>query len=83
MLHRWHQHLAGGAGGNANFAPVFSLWDVLFGTFYMPEGIVPAHYGVEDPAFPQGFLGQLIYPFRHLIDFRDGRDEVTSAPPAP
>src|SRR5262249_44765859 len=64
-FHRWH-HTSPSEGGNANFAPLFSAWDVLFGTFYMPQGETPAHYGVDDPTFPQGFLGQLAYPFRHL-----------------
>jgi len=81
VFHRWH-HTPPAEGGNANFAPLFSLWDVLFGTFHMPEGRIPAHYGVDDPVFPRGFLGQLAYPFRHLIDFRTVRDEVTSSPPA-
>jgi sterol desaturase/sphingolipid hydroxylase (fatty acid hydroxylase superfamily) len=84
VFHRWH-HTSPAEGGNANFAPLFSLWDVLFGTFYMPESQVPAHYGVDDPDFPEGFLGQLAYPFRHLLDFRSdgGRAEKVSAPPAP
>jgi sterol desaturase/sphingolipid hydroxylase (fatty acid hydroxylase superfamily) len=69
VFHRWH-HTSPAEGGNANFAPLFSLWDVLFGTFYMPESQVPAHYGVDDPDLPEGFLGQLAYPFRHLLDFR-------------
>src|SRR5262249_48333149 len=58
VFHRWH-HTSPSEGGNSNFAPVFSLWDVLFGTFYMPEGRIPVRYGVDDPTFPQGFLGQL------------------------
>ena len=72
VFHRWH-HTSPAEGGNANFAPLFSLWDVLFGTFYMPQGKVPAHYGVDDLMFPSGFLGQLAYPFRHLTNFRAAR----------
>jgi sterol desaturase/sphingolipid hydroxylase (fatty acid hydroxylase superfamily) len=81
VFHRWH-HTRPGEGGNANFAPLFSLWDVLFGTFYMPERSVPAIYGVDDPSFPQDFIGQVVYPFRHLIAFR-GRRELTDPSPAP
>jgi sterol desaturase/sphingolipid hydroxylase (fatty acid hydroxylase superfamily) len=62
VFHRWH-HTAPAEGGETNFAPTFSLWDVLFGTFYMPEGKLPQSYGVDDTQFPQGFVGQLIYPF--------------------
>ena len=62
VFHRWH-HTTPEEGGNRNFAPTFSLWDVLFGTFYMPAGRLPANYGVDDPQFPGGFLKQLMYPF--------------------
>ena len=82
VFHRWH-HTSPSEGGNANFAPLFSAWDVLFGTFYMPAGKIPDHYGVDDPMFPQGFLGQLVYPFRHLFDFGARPDEIISPPPAP
>jgi sterol desaturase/sphingolipid hydroxylase (fatty acid hydroxylase superfamily) len=82
IFHRWH-HTSPSEGGNANFAPLFSLWDILFGTFYMPQGKIPAHYGVDEPTFPQSFLGQLVYPFRHLIDFRASREKIMSPPLAP
>jgi len=62
VFHRWH-HSPPDQGGNKNFAPTFSLWDALFGTFYMPAGRLPQTYGVDDAQFPRGFLGQLIYPF--------------------
>jgi sterol desaturase/sphingolipid hydroxylase (fatty acid hydroxylase superfamily) len=61
VFHRWH-HTAADEGGNRNFASTFALWDVLFGTFYMPLGRLPARYGVDDPQFPSGFLAQLIFP---------------------
>jgi sterol desaturase/sphingolipid hydroxylase (fatty acid hydroxylase superfamily) len=63
VFHRWH-HSAPELGGEMNFAPTFALWDVLFGTFYMPAGILPHSYGVDDPNVPQGFWQQLAYPFR-------------------
>jgi sterol desaturase/sphingolipid hydroxylase (fatty acid hydroxylase superfamily) len=81
VFHRWH-HTPPAEGGNTNFAPLFSLWDVLFGTFYMPEHRVPTYYGIEQPNFPQDFIGQLVYPFRRLIDFCAAR-EITEQPPAP
>lgn len=63
VFHRWH-HTAPDEGGSKNFAPTFPFLDVIFGTFYMPKGRLPERYGVSDPDFPQGFLGQLLYPFR-------------------
>jgi sterol desaturase/sphingolipid hydroxylase (fatty acid hydroxylase superfamily) len=64
VFHRWH-HTLPDQGGDKNFASNFSLWDVLFGTFYMPAGKLPENYGVKEPNFPTSFGGQLIYPFRN------------------
>jgi sterol desaturase/sphingolipid hydroxylase (fatty acid hydroxylase superfamily) len=64
VFHRWH-HTPLDQGGMKNFAPAFSLWDVLFGTFYMPQAALPERYGVDDPRIPQGFFAQLIYPAGH------------------
>jgi sterol desaturase/sphingolipid hydroxylase (fatty acid hydroxylase superfamily) len=65
VFHRWH-HTTPDEGGNRNFASTFALWDVLFGTFHMPLDQLPAHYGVDDPNFPRGFIQQLAFPFtRH------------------
>jgi sterol desaturase/sphingolipid hydroxylase (fatty acid hydroxylase superfamily) len=63
VFHRWH-HGPPDKGGESNFAPTFAFWDVMFGTFYMPEGQLPDEYGVDDPNFPKDFIGQLIYPFK-------------------
>ena len=62
VFHRWH-HTAADRGGSSNFAGTFPIWDILFGTFYMPENELPDTYGIDDEHFPQGFGRQLIYPF--------------------
>ena len=51
-------------GGNTNFAGTFPLWDILFGTFRMPEGELPAHYGKDEATMPSEIVGQLVFPFR-------------------
>jgi sterol desaturase/sphingolipid hydroxylase (fatty acid hydroxylase superfamily) len=61
VFHRWH-HTLPDEGGEKNFAGTFSLFDVLFGTFYMPEGKLPERYGLADPAFPATFGPQVVYP---------------------
>jgi sterol desaturase/sphingolipid hydroxylase (fatty acid hydroxylase superfamily) len=76
VFHRWH-HTLPGEGGQKNFAPTFAFWDVLFGTFYMPEGRMPERYGVDDPEFPRGFFGQLVYPFK-----TSPRPQATAPAPA-
>jgi sterol desaturase/sphingolipid hydroxylase (fatty acid hydroxylase superfamily) len=65
VFHRWH-HTSLEEGGNTNFASTFPLWDILFGTFRMPEGRLPDNYGAPDAAVPNGFSAQLAYPFKQL-----------------
>ena len=62
VFHRF-RHTKPEEGGERNFAPNFSFIDLLFGTFYMPEGKVPQTFGVIEKV-PETFLGQLAYPFR-------------------
>jgi sterol desaturase/sphingolipid hydroxylase (fatty acid hydroxylase superfamily) len=64
VFHRWH-HTSLEKGGNTNFAGTFPLWDILFGTFRMPEHELPKAYGVDgEQAIPSEIGGQLAYPFR-------------------
>lgn len=63
IFHRWH-HTSVEEGGETNFAGTFPLWDILFGTFRMPQNELPASYGTDDPEFPGQIAGQLAYPFR-------------------
>lgn len=61
-FHRWH-HTKEAEALNKNFAGFFPLWDIVFGTYYMPRGKVPTDFGVPD-AVPMRLWGQLIWPFR-------------------
>lgn len=63
VFHRWH-HTSIKEGGETNFAGTFPLWDILFGTFRMPEGKLPEHYGLDDATMPEGFGAQMAHPFR-------------------
>ena len=65
-FHRWH-HAADVAGPGKNFAGLFPVWDLLFGTFHMPVGEHPERYGVHGEAPPAGVLAQLAYPFRRTV----------------
>jgi len=64
VFHRWH-HTAADRGGSKNFAGTFPIWDLMFGTFYMPANELPDAYGIEDKSFPGSFGGQMVYPFTH------------------
>ena len=63
VFHRWH-HTSLEAGGNTNFAGTFPVWDILFGTFRMPAGVLPDNYGVDGEPLPEGLGGQMVYPFK-------------------
>jgi sterol desaturase/sphingolipid hydroxylase (fatty acid hydroxylase superfamily) len=60
-FHRWH-HTMEEEGRDRNYAGILPVWDLLFGTFYMPDR-VPATFGTSD-AVPHGFIGQLTHPVR-------------------
>ncbi|WP_426439581.1 sterol desaturase family protein [Bradyrhizobium genosp. P] len=63
VFHRWH-HTSLEEGGDTNFAGTFPIWDILFGTFRMPDNVLPENYGADDKAIPTEIAGQLAYPFR-------------------
>lgn len=60
-FHRWH-HTSEAEGMNRNFAGLLPVWDIVFGTYYMP-GRQPVRFGVTD-AVPSNLVGQLTWPFR-------------------
>jgi sterol desaturase/sphingolipid hydroxylase (fatty acid hydroxylase superfamily) len=60
-MHRWH-HTSPDEGGERNYAGIFAIWDVLFGTYYNPAG-APRDFGTVEP-LPWGVMGQLAWPFR-------------------
>jgi sterol desaturase/sphingolipid hydroxylase (fatty acid hydroxylase superfamily) len=62
VFHRWH-HTAADRGGEKNFASTFPILDIIFGTFYMPKGELPDHYGVGEREYPTSFGAQLVHPF--------------------
>ncbi len=58
--HRWH-HAVDRAHQNSNFGNNLSIWDRVFGTWHVPEGVPPA-VGLGE-AYPRGYLSQLVRPF--------------------
>lgn len=63
VFHRWH-HTTQKEGLDKNFAPTFPFLDIMWGTFYMPKGKLPEHYGIIGADVPESFIGQLIWPFK-------------------
>jgi sterol desaturase/sphingolipid hydroxylase (fatty acid hydroxylase superfamily) len=60
-FHRWH-HTSEAEGRDKNFAGLLPIWDILFGTYYMP-GHAPTHFGAGEPV-PSTLWGQLVWPLR-------------------
>jgi hypothetical protein len=52
-------------GGNKNFSNVFSLWDWLFGSYYLPPGRMPDVFGLDEGYMPESYVAQLAAPFRN------------------
>jgi sterol desaturase/sphingolipid hydroxylase (fatty acid hydroxylase superfamily) len=59
VFHRWHHTLE---HGDKNFAGTFPFLDLMFGTFYMPEGVYPENFGIGEEEMPEGFARQMIHP---------------------
>ena len=62
-FHHWH-HAAAEEARDRNFAVHLPWLDRLFGTAHFPRGEWPARYGIAGDPVPEGYLGQLAYPFR-------------------
>jgi sterol desaturase/sphingolipid hydroxylase (fatty acid hydroxylase superfamily) len=67
VFHRWH-HSSDADVRDKNFAPTFPVFDILFGTYHMPQGRRPQSFGVPDDPVPETLIGQLAYPFRPAPD---------------
>lgn len=61
-FHRWHHELDAEAQ-RSNFAGLFPVFDLLFGTFHMPQDRRPRRFGCDE-ALPPGLWRQLKYPFQ-------------------
>ena len=60
--HRWH-HSRLARESNANYGNTVIIWDVLFGTWYLPRAREVDHLGLQNPAYPKSFLKLMGAPF--------------------
>jgi sterol desaturase/sphingolipid hydroxylase (fatty acid hydroxylase superfamily) len=65
VFHRWH-HSRETEALDKNFAGLLPIWDILFGTYYMPRDRWPENFGIHEP-MPGGFLAQIWEPFARLM----------------
>lgn len=76
VFHAIH-HSADEREYNGNFGRVFSLWDVLFGTYVRTEG--PAQrYGVDGMDIPERLTAQFAHPFRYLAARRNAATDIVT-----
>jgi sterol desaturase/sphingolipid hydroxylase (fatty acid hydroxylase superfamily) len=61
--HRWH-HSRLPRESNANYGNTVIIWDVLFGTLYLPKAREVEQLGLQDQAYPKSFAGLMSAPFR-------------------
>lgn len=63
-FHRWH-HTMDEDGQGKNYAGIFPVYDLIFGTYYLPIRRQPRNFGISGETLTEDFLGQMLYPFRH------------------
>ena len=64
VMHRWH-HAVEAKGCNSNFGEALAIWDVMFGTYYLPDH-APERLGLEDGP-PEDFVGQTLWPAHYFL----------------
>jgi len=66
-LHRWH-HSELIAESNNNYGNNLIIWDVLFGTRFLPSQREVGDLGLINRQYPAGFLAQMRTPFIPKLD---------------
>jgi sterol desaturase/sphingolipid hydroxylase (fatty acid hydroxylase superfamily) len=61
--HRWH-HSRVPRESNANYGNTVIVWDLIFGTWYLPREREITDLGLQDVAYPKSFLMLMRAPFR-------------------
>ena len=61
--HRWH-HARDPKVAQCNFGNTTIVWDLLFGTWFLPTDGRALDIGITDRDYPRGFLAQMLTPFR-------------------
>jgi len=67
-FHHWH-HANEPEAINSNYSVFLPSWDLLFGTYFMPDDRRPQRYGVDE-FVPAGMVAQLRHPLRGLPPMR-------------
>jgi sterol desaturase/sphingolipid hydroxylase (fatty acid hydroxylase superfamily) len=60
--HRWH-HSRIPRESNANYGNTVIIWDLLFGTWFLPQDRQVQALGLQDPGYPKSFWALMRAPF--------------------
>lgn len=74
-FHHWH-HTSQDEGVDINYAGFLPVYDVIFGTKYLPAHL-PEKYSTRGKPLPPGFVEQFMYPFRQWKEMREARREAS------
>jgi len=66
-LHRWH-HSREAAESNANYGNNLIVWDLLFGSFFLPRDRSVGALGLINPDYPSSFRAQFVAPLTKGLD---------------
>jgi sterol desaturase/sphingolipid hydroxylase (fatty acid hydroxylase superfamily) len=69
-LHRWH-HSRRMEESNSNYSNTTIIWDVIFGTRYLPNNREVGELGLVNKNYPLGFADQMKTPFLSSIDKKE------------
>ncbi len=66
-LHRWHHSITIDESNN-NYGNFTIIWDILFGTYFLPKDKQVSELGLLNRNYPMSFLKQMQAPFIKGID---------------
>lgn len=66
-LHRWH-HSINYREADKNYGNNLIVWDLLFGTYYLPKDRLVGDLGLLNRNYPKSFVSQMKTPFVNKLD---------------
>ncbi|RLA45037.1 MAG: hypothetical protein DRR06_08220 [Gammaproteobacteria bacterium] len=61
-LHRWH-HSRLSSEANTNYGNNLIIWDLVFGSWFLPRNRKVENLGLKNPDYPMSFIAQMGTPF--------------------